>query len=106
MTAVRKCELTGCLQPAVATLTYNYGESTAVIGPLPAHKQPYTTELCHQHAVKFNVPQGWQVIRLDYSTQPPAPSDADLSALAESIIEAARRRRQIQLPRDPRRTEM
>ncbi|MDO5060388.1 MAG: DUF3499 domain-containing protein [Actinomycetaceae bacterium] len=100
MKAVRDCELTGCTNPAVATLTYNYSESTAVIGPLPTHKQPYTTELCHQHAMKFNVPQGWTVIRLDYSQEPPQPSQADLSALAESIIEAARRHR-IDIPRKP-----
>ncbi|MCS4484053.1 DUF3499 domain-containing protein [Gleimia sp. 6138-11-ORH1] len=104
MKAVRDCELTGCTNPAVATLTYNYRESTAVIGPLPAHKQPYTTELCQQHALKFNVPQGWTVIRLEYSSEPPAPSQEDLDTLAKSILETARRVR-IEIPHDPRITD-
>ena len=30
----RRCSRSGCAQPAAATLTYVYAESTAVVGPL------------------------------------------------------------------------
>ena len=37
-------------RPAVATLTYVYRESTAVLGPLATYAEPHTYDLCARHA--------------------------------------------------------
>ncbi|MGD9530693.1 MAG: DUF3499 family protein, partial [Pseudonocardia sp.] len=34
MLSVRRCSRSGCTELAVATLTYVYADSTAVVGPL------------------------------------------------------------------------
>lgn len=83
------CANFGCEQTAVASLTYDYQEATAVLGPLPPKPQANITEFCEQHANSFTVPQGWQVIRLSYASEPVAPSTADIAALAASIRQAA-----------------
>ncbi|WP_323368784.1 DUF3499 family protein, partial [Modestobacter roseus] len=36
----RRCSRSGCAQPAAATLTYVYAESTAVVGPLATYSEP------------------------------------------------------------------
>ncbi|EEH63816.1 hypothetical protein HMPREF0044_0835 [Gleimia coleocanis DSM 15436] len=105
MKAHRQCVHFGCEERAVATLTYNYAEATAVLGPLPPEKAPYTSEFCEHHANTFTAPNGWQVIRLAFSTEPPEPTEADISALAEAVKEAGRKAR-IGLPRDPWRTQL
>ncbi|MDY5139472.1 DUF3499 family protein, partial [Actinotignum timonense] len=50
MSPLRKCSRTTCQQPAVATLTYQYAEATAVIGPLSPVASPGTFDLCEAHA--------------------------------------------------------
>ena len=37
---VRRCSRAGCINPAVATLTYAYADSTAVVGPLATYAEP------------------------------------------------------------------
>ncbi len=49
----------------MATLTYVYADSTAVLGPLALQATPGCYDLCGTHASKMTVPQGWEVIRLD-----------------------------------------
>ncbi|MFN8079489.1 MAG: DUF3499 domain-containing protein [Kineosporiaceae bacterium] len=91
MGAVRQCSRTACGRPAVATLTYVYSDSTAVLGPLASHAEPHCYDLCAAHAERLTVPRGWEVMRL--STEPfesPAPSHDDLLALADAVREAAR----------------
>ncbi len=88
---MRQCSRTACGRPAVATLTYVYSDSTAVLGPLATYAEPHCYDLCAQHAERLTAPRGWEVVRLamDLSTPPP-PSQDDLLALADAVREAAR----------------
>ena len=90
----RQCSKTGCSDPAVATLTYVYRESTAVLGPLATYAEPHTYDLCGRHAERLTAPRGWEVVRLSSEYAPPAPSTDDLLALANAVREAGRPRRQ------------
>ena len=77
--------------PAVATLTYVYADSTAVLGPLATYAEPHCYDLCAEHSERLTAPRGWQIVRLS----PPdsgrrAPSADDLEALAIAVREAAR----------------
>ena len=87
----RRCSRSYCSEPASATLTYVYAESTAVVGPLAAHHEPHDYDLCALHATKLTVPRGWDVVRqLVPPTPPGSPSTDDLEALADAVREAAR----------------
>ena len=91
---MRACSRPTCNQPAVASLTYDYGEATAVLGPLPMNREPHAFELCDKHAHNFTAPRGWQVIRLATNFEPAPPSPDDLLALAEAVREAGQIKRQ------------
>ncbi|MGL5406514.1 MAG: DUF3499 domain-containing protein [Propionibacteriaceae bacterium] len=88
MISTRRCTRTACGRRAVATLTFVYVESTAVLGPLSPDVEPGTYDLCHEHAEGLRVPQGWDVIRLAHDPEP-APSSDDLEALAAAVRAAA-----------------
>src|SRR3954463_1316663 len=60
----RPCSRTGCQKPAVATLTYVYADSMAVLGPLSLKAEPHSYDLCSDHADRLSVPQGWSVLRI------------------------------------------
>jgi hypothetical protein len=96
--SVRKCSRTGCANPAVATLTYAYADSTAVVGPLATYSEPHSYDLCEEHALKLTVPRGWEVVRHDGEFAVPEPSVDDLTALAEAVREAGRPDRPIEPP--------
>jgi len=59
----RPCSKVACIHDAVATLTYVYADSMAVLGPLSQSAEPHSYDLCEKHAERLKVPQGWQVIR-------------------------------------------
>ena len=86
---LRRCTRTACGQPAVATLTYVYAESTAVLGPLATYAEPHCYDLCARHSARLTAPRGWEVVRLDVS-EPAGPTPDDLEALADAVREAAR----------------
>ena len=90
MRRVRRCRRPGCENPAVATLTSVYADSTIVIGPLATERQPEAYDLCAKHVESFTAPRGWQVIRLATDFEPAPPSDDDLTALADAVREASR----------------
>lgn len=87
---VRRCSRSGCANSAVATLTYVYAESTAVVGPLATYAEPHSYDLCERHAVRLTVPRGWEVVRYEGQFAVPVPSGDDLLALADAVREAAR----------------
>jgi hypothetical protein len=89
---VRRCSRTACGRAAVATLTYVYSDSTAVLGPLALYAEPHCYDLCVEHAERLTAPRGWEVVRLAPDLSPPRPSDDDLLALADAVREAARPR--------------
>jgi hypothetical protein len=74
----------------VATLTYVYADSTAVLGPLATYAEPHCYDLCSEHSERLTAPRGWEVVRLAMDTGPARPSGDDLEALANAVREAAR----------------
>ncbi|WP_026197028.1 DUF3499 domain-containing protein [Sciscionella marina] len=88
MRSQRTCSRAGCQRPAVATLTYAYADSTAVLGPLATASEPHSYDLCEEHAVKLTVPRGWEVVRYEGEFGPDQTSEDDLTALAEAVREA------------------
>jgi len=67
MTA-RPCSKPGCSRTAEASLTYDYDEKLAVLGPLSPGVEPRAHDLCAAHARSFRAPQGWQELRhLDWN---------------------------------------
>ena len=74
----------------MATLTYVYRDSTAVLGPLATYAEPHCYDLCAEHAERLTAPRGWEVVRLAPDLQSPGPSKDDLLALADAVREAGR----------------
>lgn len=81
---MRRCSKTACPRAAVATLTYNYAEQTAVLGPLATYAEPHTYDLCATHGTRLTVPKGWDVLRL-VGDLVEAEEDADLLAVADAV---------------------
>ena len=82
----RRCCRPGCPHYAVATLTFVYSDSTAVIGPLATTHEPHSWDLCVSHAGRITAPRGWELVR---HSGPLAtnPDEDDLIALAEAVRE-------------------
>lgn len=74
----------------MATLTYVYADSTAVLGPLATYAEPHCYDLCSPHAERLTAPRGWDVLRLAPDPDAVRPSSDDLEALADAVREAAR----------------
>ncbi|MGH3957595.1 DUF3499 domain-containing protein [Mycobacterium sp.] len=86
MNVPRRCCRPGCPQYAVATLTFVYSDSTAVIGPLATAHEPHSWDLCVDHAGRITAPRGWELVRHPGPLTAPADDD-DLIALAEAVRE-------------------
>jgi hypothetical protein len=80
----------------VATLTYVYADSTAVVGPLATQAEPHTYDLCTRHAHNLTAPRGWELVRFEGEFAPPQQTSDDLTALAEAVREAGRADRPIE----------
>jgi hypothetical protein len=70
----------------VATLTYVYSDSTAVVGPLATVREPHTWDLCLGHATRITAPRGWELVR-HAAPLPTNPDEDDLVALADAVRE-------------------
>ena len=92
VTRVRRCSKPSCSRTAVATLTYVYADSTAVLGPLAVYAEPHCYDLCEQHSERLTAPRGWEVVRLAADPDALRPCNDDLEALADAVREAARPR--------------
>ena len=90
MSSVRRCSRTACRRPAIATLTYVYGDQTAVLGPLATFAEPHAYDLCDEHSERLSAPRGWEVLRLAPDPDAGGPTSDDLLALADAVREAAR----------------
>ena len=90
MSPLRRCSRTACGNPAVATLTYVYADSCAVVGPLATYAEPHTYDLCDTHAARLTAPRGWDVMRQAVDPDVLTRSSDDLLALADAVREAAR----------------
>lgn len=76
----------------MATLTYVYSDSTAVVGPLATYAEPHCYDLCAVHSERLTAPRGWEVLRLAPDPEALKPSSDDLEALANAVRDAARPR--------------
>ncbi|PIJ33944.1 DUF3499 domain-containing protein [Mycobacterium heckeshornense] len=83
--APRRCCRPGCPHHAVATLTFVYSDSTAVIGPLATAREPHSWDLCVGHAGRITAPRGWELVR--HPGPLPNPDEDDLVALADAVRE-------------------
>ena len=90
MSYTRLCSKPGCANPAVATMTFDHAEATAILGPLATKADPIGYDLCQKHAERLSVPRGWQVVRLADSFTPPVPNDEQLMALPNAVRAASR----------------
>ena len=90
MSPIRRCSRTACGKAAVATLTYVYAESTAVLGPLATYAEPHCYDLCQAHSERLTAPRGWEVVRLAPDPDAMVPRTDDLEALADAVRESAR----------------
>jgi len=86
---VRTCSKPSCRSAAVATLTYVYADSTAVLGPLATYAEPHCYDLCEHHSLRMTAPLGWEIVRLNPDPESLKPSSDDLEALADAVREAA-----------------
>jgi len=75
----------------VATLTFVYAESTAVVGPLATTDEPHSWDLCEDHALRITVPRGWEMLRSERGFSAPVAEDYELTALAEAVREVGAR---------------
>ncbi|MFC0247553.1 DUF3499 domain-containing protein [Citricoccus parietis] len=89
---MRQCSKTSCQSAALATLTYNYADSTVVLGPMSRLAEPHTYDLCEKHARSMTAPKGWELLRIQppESAERPVPEEPDdLLALAHAVREPA-----------------
>ncbi len=59
----RLCSKVGCARVAVSTLTFDYGDQLAAVGPLGPAADPHAHDLCAIHTDRLSVPRGWIVVR-------------------------------------------
>jgi Protein of unknown function (DUF3499) len=85
----RRCCRPGCPHYAVATLTFVYSDSTAVVGPMATTREPHSWDLCVGHAGRITAPRGWELVRHagPLSSEPNHPDEDDLVALADAVRE-------------------
>lgn len=69
----------------MATLTFVYSDSTAVVGPLATAAEPHSWDLCFSHAGGITAPRGWELVR--HPGPWVSPEEDDLIALAEAVRE-------------------
>jgi Protein of unknown function (DUF3499) len=74
----------------VATLTFVYSDSTAVVGPLATVREPHSWDLCVGHAGRITAPRGWELVR-HAGPLPTHPDEDDLVALADAVREGGPR---------------
>ncbi len=76
----------------MATLTYVYAESTAVLSPLSPAVEPHCYDLCAAHSRRLTAPRGWEVVHVELpsATHQSRPVD-DLEALALAVRVATAR---------------
>ena len=73
----------------MATLTFVYSDSTAVVGPLATAREPHSWDLCVGHAGRITAPRGWELVRHagPLLAEPTHPDEDDLVALADAVRE-------------------
>ena len=78
----RLCTKTACSNSAAATLTFNYADSTVVLGPMSQRAEPHAHDFCAKHAQQFTAPVGWDFLQL---TEGLIDDNDDLLAVANAV---------------------
>ena len=65
----RLCSKVGCAREAVSTLTYDYPDQMAALGPLGGGGDPHAHDLCAIHTDRLSMPKGWVVVRHETISQ-------------------------------------
>lgn len=61
----------------MATLTYVYAESLAVVAPLSDSDGPHSWDLCEAHAQRITAPRNWDLVKKWAPAEAePLPADA------------------------------
>jgi len=94
----RACSRTSCRLTATMTLTYNYADSTAVLGPLATFSEPHAYDLCEKHGERLTVPNGWNVIKASTNPEDNGPTQDDLMAIADAVREVGSKEISSQTP--------
>lgn len=56
------CRIT-CSRRAEFTLTFDYRDRMAALGPLAFRAEPHSYDLCAFHAARTSVPEGWTLVK-------------------------------------------
>lgn len=59
----RICSKATCAREAVLSLSFDYAERLAAIGPLGPPPAANVQDLCALHGERLSVPKGWLIIR-------------------------------------------
>lgn len=76
----------------MATLTFVYSDSTAVVGPLATVREPHSWDLCVKHAGRITAPRGWELMRHAGPLPTHPDEDDELVALADAVREGGTKR--------------
>jgi Protein of unknown function (DUF3499) len=57
----RLCSRPACAEPAVATVSYHYGEQAAWLDQLTPERDPHAYDMCARHAERLRPPRGWML---------------------------------------------
>jgi hypothetical protein len=57
----RQCSRPDCAEPAVVTLSYDYGHSQVWLDDLLPDRDPHSYDMCRRHATRLSVPLGWRL---------------------------------------------
>lgn len=100
---MRTCVKTGCLWPAVTTLSYRYSSSEAWLTDLTEEADPSTHDLCPHHADQMRVPVGWTLIDDRNPVEPRRePSANEIVERANAARLRAQRAQRAQMARPAR----
>jgi len=84
MDVPKTCSRPGCVDSAVAQLTYAYALSRVEVSPVEEDLVPGAYVLCQAHLDRLRVPKGWKLIRT--GTPGVAPlSAAEIENLADEV---------------------
>jgi hypothetical protein len=57
----RQCSRSGCAEPAITTLSYQYARSLVWLDDLSGERDPHNYDLCQRHTARLSVPNGWRL---------------------------------------------
>jgi hypothetical protein len=72
----RACSKVACGDDAVATLTYDYADAMAVLGPLSYRTEPHSYDLCARHAERLSAPRAGRSSGTSSSVRRPSSLEA------------------------------